>query len=124
MVNRAGDDHGQANVVLGEVLVDGHQARLQNQDVVARFRGQQVDAAGNQSFDLGIVIGYEVVKRKRAGRLIVTAGFDVQRLVGRADAAGDEARLIRVAARVVVGGAAGQLGGRLIQLESMLLQSK
>ena len=99
---------GQADVVVGEILVDGEQARLEDQDVVAGFDGQQIDAAGDQGLDLGVVAGHEIVEGEGSAVRRFVAWFDVQRLVGRPDAAGDEARPVRVAAREVVGGAAGE----------------
>ena len=45
-----------------------------------------------------------------------------RRLVGRPDAAGDEARLVGIAAGEIVGGAAGDLCGGDVQLQDVLLQ--
>src|SRR5205085_2211905 len=64
----------------------------------------------------------EIVERIPAGALVRPAWLDVQRLVGRPNAARDEARAAGVAAGELVGGVTGQLGRLLVDLEHMLAE--
>jgi hypothetical protein len=122
VVDGAGDDHRQADLVLLEVALDGDQARLEDENVVAGFHGQQIDASPDERVDLGVIGIDEVIERQRAAVQRLVTGLDVKRFVGRPDAAGDEARPVGVAARVVLGGATGQLGGGTIDLADVLDQ--
>src|SRR5207244_8162123 len=116
-------DHRQADVVLGHVLVEGDQACLEHENVVAGFGRQQIDAAGDQCLNLRVVVGHEVVEGQAAqGR--IRARLNIESLVGGPDTAGDETRLVGIAARVGVGGAAGNLCGRLVELVNMVLKGK
>src|SRR5436190_18158170 len=86
-IDCARDYGGQVYAVLGAVLVEGEQARLEHENVVTCFHRQKVHAAGNQRLDLGIVTGHKVIKRISAAGLVWAARFDIEGLVGRPDTA-------------------------------------
>src|SRR5258708_681644 len=103
MVQGAGDDDGQLEVVFGKELVQGEQARLEYQDVVARFDRQQINPAGNQTFDLTRVGDDEIIEGHRA-RARQVFRFIVKRFVRWADTPGHETRLVGRPAIPLLGG--------------------
>ncbi len=117
----AGDHHRQSAPGLLEILVDGEEARLHHQRVERRFGQEDVHAAFHQGADLLRVDGDHLVKGDVTPAGVVADG-ERQSLVRGADAAGHEARLVRRAAAVLVGGAAGQAGGGAVDLGDVLLQ--
>jgi len=106
-----------------KVLVDGEQARLEDQDVVAGLGRQQIDAAGDERLDLRGVGCHEVIEGDRTAVRRLAAWLDVESLGRRSDACRPEAGRSGVAARELIRGAAGDLGGRLVDLADMLLQA-
>jgi hypothetical protein len=56
---------------------------------------------------LFVIIGNERIERIASAALVGSARLDEERLVGRPDGAGDEARPVRVAAGEVVGRTSG-----------------
>ena len=104
-----GEHHREAEVVIGEVLLDGEDRGLEVQRVERRLREEDVDAAVDEAAHL-LVIGIdELVEAHAAERRVVDVGRERGGAVGRPHRAGDEARaLLR---RDGVGGAAGDLRG-------------
>src|SRR5262245_28569583 len=121
MVDRPGNGRGDGHAVLATILVDGEQRSLEDEDVIARFHGEKIDSSSDEGRNLLVVVCHEVVERERSRALVRATGFDVERLGGRTDAAGDEAGLVWVAPRVVVGCAARQFGRAPVDLEDMIL---
>ena len=74
--------------------------------------------------DLLGVGGDQLVEGRVAPARVLDVDAHRELLLGRADAAGDEARLVGVIAGEFVGRAAGQLGGRLVDLEDVLLEAE
>ena len=75
--------------------MDAGDGRLGVQRVEDRFEQQQIDAAVDQPADLFAIRLAHLGERRGAERRVVDVRRDRERAVGRADGAGDEARLRR-----------------------------
>ena len=115
---------GQADIVIVEVLFDGEQAGLEDERVESGFGQQNIDAAIDERFDL-LVIGFDhLIEGGAAMAGIFDVAGDGKLLIRRADGAGDEARLFRIAGGVIVGSAAGQRDGGQIDFAHVNLRDR
>ena len=96
----------QAHAFLFEHLVDRDERRLGVQRVDLRFDQQQIRAAVDQPARLVLERVAHLVEGDGAKRRIVDVGRDRQRLGGRPERAGDEARLVGCLRGPLVGDAA------------------
>ncbi len=120
--NGAGNHDRQANAGVLEQLVDGEQRRLHDEGVEGRFRQQQVHTAGQQSLRLFVVSIDHLIEGDAAVTGVLDINTHRQRPIRWPDAAGNKAWLIRLAARQVVGGPAGDLGSRFVDCEDVVCQ--
>src|ERR1700722_13334833 len=99
-------------MVLVEVLVEGEQAGLDHENVIAGLHGNEVHATRDKPTDLLRVAADEVLKSHRALTRRGTR-LDVQGLVGGTHAAGDKARPVGSAPGPVVHARSRQLRTKL-----------
>ena len=114
--DRAGDHHRQAEAAGLEGLVDGEERRLEDERVEDRLAEEEVGAGVDQGVDL-LAVGVAHLEERHValGGVVDVAGHR-QRLVRRADGAGDEGVLAGVGGLEGVDGLAGDLDRRGVQL--------
>ncbi len=117
------DHHRHAGAAGFELLGHGNQGGLGGERVEDGLDEQHVGAAVEQAADLVAVGQAQVVERGGAEGRIVDLGRQRQRLVGRPDGAGHEARAVRRSRRPLVGHPAGQPRALDIQLVGQILQA-
>ena len=104
-------------------LVGGEDGGLGVQGVEHRLDQDEVDAAVEQAVDLLAIDALHLVEGDGAIAGIVDVGRDRQGLVGRAERAGDEARLARVLRRRGIGAGARDLRGGEVDLARLVLDA-
>ena len=111
----SGNHHRPAPAGLVEEVFDGEQRGLGVQRVEHRFNEQDVGAAFDQAGDRLDVVADQFVEVHIAVARVVDVGRDRRGAAGRAEHAGDEARLARVGGGKFVAKFAGQPGALEVQ---------
>ncbi len=118
----AGNHHRHTNAVLGEELINREQTRLEYQGIERCLGQEEIDAAGHQAGYLICVVGDHLVKGDVPMGGVVDMDADAQTFVGRTDAAGCEAGLVRSSSVHGLRGMTRQLGRLLVDLKDKLAE--